>query len=200
MPKITGKIFKIPVYERFITTDNFAYKTIILHIDEVGVLVEVGHDTPSLTTDYLRRHLVGRRRQWAYVEAKDVRDALKKFYTEYEGTRTGGETPESRAQWVDEHEAILEMPSCDMLHRNLEGQFTCGAPINEAPDHFLYEDGSSNNNGDNGMCVIDGYDEPFDMCPINQFYEKLSQRYETVIDYEFGLDKPVHLHIIKGVC
>lgn len=198
MPKITGKIYKIPIWERFLSTSPFVCRIIIMHVDEVGLLVEVGHDTPTLTTDYLRHHLTGRRHVYALIEAKDVEEALNTFYEKYEGARTGGEIPESRAQWVDEHEPILEMPSCDMMHRNSDGQFTCGVVINETPDHFLYEDNSANNSGDNGMCVIDGYDEPFDMCPVHQFYKKLSKTYDTVRDPEFGLKHPIYLHLIKG--
>ena len=58
---------------------------------------------------------------------------------------------------LDTGEKIERMPDCELRHKNRDGQYTCGEVTGEYAD----------NNGEFGMCVLQGYDIPeSDHCPF----------------------------------
>ena len=64
---------------------------------------------------------------------------------------------------------ITEVLHCERRFKNRRGDYTCGRPIHDIPEHSDKDDDMFNINGEFGMCCIEGYDVPegFD-CP----YEK----------------------------
>lgn len=162
-------LFEIPLYQRLIKTCHFPTIERCLHIDEVGVYVRCSSDDPPLTTDYLRHFLTLREKTKAYIWAKDAKEAIQKLYDEWEGARVGGENPEAKALWINREEPISELPHCDKLHMNRREEFVCGRPIHSIEDHPDQHDEHWNNNGEYGMCYLQGYSSPED-CPIAEFY------------------------------
>lgn len=167
-------LYEIPLWERQIKCSRFPAWTACLHVDEVGVYVYGDDDnTPPLTTDFLRRCLTLRNPTRAFIEASTPEEAVQKFYQEYEGAQTGGEKPEAKALWINTEKPILELPNCDKLHKNRREEFICGTPIHNLPRHKLYGDKSVENNGEHGMCILEGYDNPSFHCPIKNYYHQL---------------------------
>jgi len=171
--------YRIPLYERSVQLSNFSRYQTCLHIDAVGVFIY--HDgTEALTTDFIRRHLVGRRITECVIEAKTVGLAIQKFYDGWEGANIGGEPEHAKALWIDRvddqgkptHKVIEELPPCHLRHRNKEGQITCGRPIYSIPDHEERDDDSVHHSGEYGMCGLEGYDYPEEMdCPMNDYLD-----------------------------
>ena len=190
--KVTGNLYRIPVYERFISISSGSIIR-ILHIDEVGVVIQCAKEQ-TLTTDLIRSHLVGRRETVVYVEADTPIDAIKNFYETHEGTRIGGESPESKAHWINTDRPIQQLPPCSNLHRNQRGEFTCGVPIYLDESEFNFADDATNQNGRCGMCVLEGYDEPEGNCPVNSFFEWETEHFETIGDRQTD----ARIHIIKS--
>ena len=108
---------------------------------------------------FIRRHLVCREHGKCFIEASSPKEAIEKFHTEYEGAKIGGKRREARALWINQEEYIFELPHCELLHRNKEGEFICGN---------LSEEGEGDQ-GEWGMCVLEGYGSPKN-CPISEFY------------------------------
>ena len=186
--------YKIPAFERFIETSQLGHQT-CLHIDEVGVFIT--HDTEQqLTTDFIRRHLVGRRRTECVVEAESVGMAIRKFLDEWDGANIGGEHEHAKALWIDRvtddgkpsHKLIEELPPCPLRHRNKNDALTCGTPVHDLQDHPEKDDEHWNMNGEFGMCGIEGYDYPEEECPMTDYVEvddNLPIRTVTVRGMEF---------------
>lgn len=172
-------LFEIPLSRREIKTTRFPTKSVCLHIDEVGVFVLFDSNTPALTTDYLRCCIMLRESTHAYIEAKDVRAAIEEFY-KWDEAQTGGSAREAKALWIDHEKPIFQLPPCERLHKNRRDEYTCGRPIHSIEEHKEKDDDMWNNNGENGMCVLEGYDKPDGDCPIGDFYSNLN--YETVVD------------------
>lgn len=151
-------LYEISIYWRFTHLSSFGDLAInrkIVEVDCVGLFVY--YDTEDqLTNENIRRHLIGRERKTIVVEGGDVKNALEKFYNEVNGAKTGGEPEESKALWVDRNEPIRELPDCKLLHKNKNGEFTCGKPEKDG-------------NGELGMCILENYDPP-ENCPISLFY------------------------------
>lgn len=187
--------YLLPLYERFIDMSHFGRQT-CLHIDEVGVFIRHDNDQ-QLTTDFIRRHLVGRRRTFCLVEAETVGLAIRKFYDEWDGANIGGDNEHAKALWIDRVDdqgrptstIIEELPPCVIRHINKEGTITCGRPIHDIPDHEDKDDEHFNMNGEFGMCGLEGYDYPEeDYCPMNNYsgiHRDLPIRTITVNGMEF---------------
>ena len=159
-------LYEIPLYERFtIVGKPSAFKKIkCLHIDEVGLFVH--HDKKEqLKPDVIRKHLILRKETYCSVEANSPEEAIKIFYAEWDGAKIGGDSPESKALWINKEEKILELPRCDRLRKNKEGQFICGK---------LIENGILSGNGEFGMCVLGGSDHPLKLCPMTPFREQIN--------------------------
>jgi hypothetical protein len=157
-------LYRIPLYERFTQIGDSPLGTQkCLHIDEVGLFVTYPSGREDLLTpENIRRHLIGRRRTWCYVEADSPEKAIETFYKEWDGAKIGGDkTPEHKALWIanTEHdEPIGDYPYCEEMHKNKNGEFICG------------EDNGEDGNGIGGMCVLEGYD-PFDGCVVHAYNE-----------------------------
>lgn len=162
-------LYRIPIYFRRTATtgglQKFAAKRTLKCVDGVGFYVD--HlEEEDLSDEAMRRYLMGRQRHTYLIEAASREELLDRFYTECEGARTGGETPESKAVWIDPDELIVELPACDRLNRSRQGQYACG-PITPESD----EEGEL---GEFGGCILSDFDGPDD-CPIADFYSRLYQ-------------------------
>ncbi len=187
-------LFKIPVWERYIETSHIRSTVVCLHIDAVGVFIYCGADTPSLTTDFIRRHLVGKRSFYAFIEAPSIGNAISQFYKDWEGAQIGGETDEAKALWINTEKSIIQLPACIKRFKNKNDEFTCGMPIHDIKDHPDRDDYHFNNNGEDGMCVLEGFDAPED-CPVERYYDKLREygeefKVSVVVDREKTDPKP----------
>ena len=157
-------LYEIPLWMRFVGMPWLVLSKVkCLSIDEVGMFVYY-EDEKELEIESLRRRLTFRRKTRCLVEAESPEEAVGKFYSEWEGARIGGEDPESKALWINAEEPILEFPDCEHRGKNSHGQFICG----ELEEDFQV--------GKFGMCMLEGYDAPFEDCPIHQFYQTMSKR------------------------
>jgi hypothetical protein len=149
-------LYQIPLFERFLGTSLFG-RAKCLSVDNVGLFVYYEGDKSKLRKRYIRSCLIGRKSTACIVEAPNIVEAIKTFYNEWWGASIGGETEESKALWINRQESILELPFCELLHRNKREEFICGE-----------ENKESEGNGEFGMCVLQGYDAP-DECPLSKF-------------------------------
>lgn len=101
--------------------------------------------------------------------------AIDIFSQEFEGARVG---EKSKAWRIDSSDKILELPHCSRLHKNSRGEYICGEPVE---DNF--------DNGEFGMCVLEGYDYPDEECPLHLFYQKF---------YEMEAAKTLPIEIVGG--
>lgn len=151
-------LYEVPCWKRFIKLDpqSTISKVTCLHVDEVGLFVYYDKKE-QLDHAYIRRHLVGKGKVSCFIEADDVGGAIKKFFSEYQESSVGGKEEEAKALWINREEPILELPPCQLIHKNKEGQFICG------------EEQGKDGNGVFGMCTLEHYDAPDD-CPVVDFY------------------------------
>lgn len=151
-------LFMIPLCERF--TDlkkppSFWGRSKCINVDGFGIMVHY-YDEKDLTLENVRSHLIGQRRRRCYIDAGSLKEAVKKFYDEWEGAKVGGEEDERKALYIDKEREIIEFPHCDKLGKNKRGEFICGEL-------------TENEEGELGMCVVEGYDPPDD-CPILEIF------------------------------
>jgi hypothetical protein len=145
--KVRDPIFRIPLLKRS-TEMNGCYgglgcKVSVMEVDGVGFFISHKPDYKPTKKD-ARRHLMGRKETWVYVEADRVRQAVEKFYEEWEGARIGGgQGPESFALWIDTSKPITQFPFCTNLYRGEKGEYLCGEPYGDFTP---------------AGCILDGYD------------------------------------------
>ncbi len=152
-------LYEIPCLMRFTKLDpqTLHSKITCLHIDEVGLFVYYDKEE-QLDPNYIKRHLIGRKRTICVVEADNIEKAIEKFFNEYQGSMIGGEE-EAKALWIDREEPILELPHCELMCKNKKGEFICGEENEEG-------------NGIFGMCVLERYDAP-DECVVAEFHSNI---------------------------
>jgi hypothetical protein len=101
-----------------------------------------------------------------FIEAKDFRNAIVKFFTENQATEIGGDKIYSRALYIDPSKIIVEFPFCPLMHKNLYGEFICGAPYIRGGEQ-----------GEIGMCIVENYMPPKD-CTFISFQNRLLADYK----------------------
>ena len=162
-------LFVIPIRRRFVNVARnatcFYRKVEIMHVDEVGIYL-CFNEEKEREVSFIRRHLVGVEGGRCIIEADSPHRAIKKFYIKYDGARTGGQQRKAKALWINEEEYIYELPHCELLHRNKMDEFICGK---------LSKEGDGNQ-GEWGMCVLEGYSSPPEDCPISEFYHNWRQK------------------------
>lgn len=148
-------IYRIPVLERFtiVGRERMFQRSKYLVVDGIGVCVDYGADE-DLDPRNIRRHLIGLRSSHALIEAESPERAIERFFSEFHGAHAGEKGPDSKALRIDREQPILEYPPCSLLHRSRDRRFICGPEVGE------------NGNGEFGMCVLEGYDEPGFYCPM----------------------------------
>lgn len=155
-------LYGIPLFRRVVNVTKSASclpkKTEIMHVDAVGIFLHYDEEGQK-EINFIRSHLVCREHGKCFIEAGSVQRAIKRFSIKYEGARAGGRRMEARALWINQEEYIFELPHCDILHKNKEGEFICGK---------LSKEGDGNQ-GEWGMCVLEGYSSP-ENCVISEFY------------------------------
>jgi len=161
-------LYKIPLWERYTYVDSdarflFLCKAKCLHIDQVGLFVYYT-DEKHLDPDFIRKHLIFRKRTHCIIEADNPEKAITTFFNEWEGAMIGGDCDECKALWINKEEEIIELPHCDLMRRNSQDEFICGEPMESG-------------NGEFGMCVLEGYDG-FEECPVAHFYHVLYEKEE----------------------
>lgn len=156
------KLYRIPIHKRVASVaknESFPKKEEILHVDAVGIFL-IYNEENQKDVSFIRKYLIGRVSGYCILEANNPKEAIKKFHTEYDAVRIGGKRRKEKAMWINEKEYIFELPHCELLHRNKEGEFICGNLSEE----------SDSDQGEWGMCVLEGYSSPPN-CPISEFYK-----------------------------
>lgn len=161
-----GPLFRIPLWERFTECGNpgsimfgqfFTWRAGRLadgSLRRTGLVVRYSTQKPP-TRRELRRYLTGKRETHCIVEADTPEDAVKQFLDEWEGAKIGDPQDRTlRALWINRKKPILELPPCELLNRNQQGEFICGEEL---------EDGQ----GEGGGTVLDQYDD--EECPMYKF-------------------------------
>ncbi|MEK7182272.1 MAG: hypothetical protein AAB679_00740 [Patescibacteria group bacterium] len=170
-------LYEITIYWRFTHLSRFhelAKKRKVVEIDGVGVFVYYD-EQDELTNENIRKHLIGREQKTIVIEGRNPKDAVEKFYNEFEGAKIGSKNEESKALWIKKDEPILELPNCKLLYKNKNGKCTCGKP-------------ETDGNGEYGMCILENYDPP-ENCPISLFYKTLSSNKFSEKKEKFAKEK-----------
>lgn len=153
-------IYQIPVYERYTQFGSFFLKRKCLKVDAIGLFVYYSRAEEIADPTIIRGRLIFRRKSQCLIEARNLQDAIERFYDEIEGTSMDVFVPQENALWLDTDGIIQELPNCKRLHKSERDQYICGR---------LLEDGDGN--GEYSMCVLEGYDYPDD-CPMQEFREQ----------------------------
>ena len=152
-------LYEIPVLQRFTKIGKLNSRYACLHIDEVGLFVY--HDNGQrIKHNFVRRHIILQRKTQCIIEGDSPEKAIQRFFSDWEGSKIGGESEESKALWINRAEPILELPNCSKLHRNQNEKFICG------------EEEGKTGQGVFGMCVLENYDYPTN-CPLYSFHDQL---------------------------
>lgn len=154
------KFYRFPVYRRFVSIGvpvglQGMFK--LMDVDGFGIYVYYDYKTkPEHITPQLIRHcLIGERLDYCLLEAESIEEALDKFYAEIAGAQVGGEEPKHKAVYIDDSREIIELPGCELIHRNTKNDYICGKPDPE----------SEGLNGEFGMCIFEGFDVPWGCQP-----------------------------------
>lgn len=153
-------LFEIPVWERIISVSRnyrFSRKIETMQIDSTGFFFHYDEDWQKDDHDFIRKHLRQMVDGDVYVEAANVREALKKFYDEYEGAKVGGPGKSEKAIWINDKKFIHELPDCPKMRKNERGHFVCIHEYDEGCDEDW-----------NRMCVLENYEAP-ENCVIATF-------------------------------
>lgn len=177
-------LFEIPYYQRIVnvTKSDFFFKNVeIMHVDEVGIFLLYDIEKQK-NVNFIRRHLVERRRGKCYIKAGSIHRALKRFYIKHEGARVGGPRREAKALWINNDEFIYELPHCYLMRKNRKREFICGKPLKE-------DDGLQ---GEYGMCVLEENEAPpncvissFRDCAYNYGEKELARAARNVDGFKF---------------
>lgn len=160
-----NKVFRIPVKERFTSVGKTATtfgRCKYTAVDGRGLLVYFDNES-DVNPEFIRKHLIGRRDNFVNIVAKSPGEAIGVFLYSFEGAQIGGDSEDEKAMWINREKAILELPYCSLMHKNSDEKLTCGVP-----------DIKKDNNGEFGMCVLEGYDAP-DNCPLSEFFREVSK-------------------------
>lgn len=155
-------LFEIPCCERVISVGNiyrFGKKTEVMHVDGVGFFLHYDEEEQK-NHDFIRKHLQQRVYGEAYVEAKNIHEALKKFYEDYEGAKVGGPEKREKARWINEKKFIHELPYCCLIRKNKKGQFICRDTV------------SDDDLGEYRRCVLEGFEAP-EKCIMSLFRRRI---------------------------
>lgn len=159
-------IYRIPICKREVDSDLLIEGSVdacCMNINELGIFirfskVEGGKEFSSVDLD---KAVV--KKESSMFNADECEAAINIFY-ELEGAKIGGETPYSKALWIDEERPIVEFPYCAMMHRNDEERFICGEPL-------------ENGSGEFGGCVVEMQKAP-QHCMFTSFWKQLSANYD----------------------
>jgi hypothetical protein len=104
-------IYLFKMYRRF-TEVNHGFINKLIEVDGIGILVRYS-EKKDLKPEIIRRHLLGRCEQAAWIQAPDPRSFREYFRWSYEGARVGKKHP---AEWIRDDHPILEVPDCGSLY------------------------------------------------------------------------------------
>jgi hypothetical protein len=167
---VMKNLYRIPLIERFIDASkppSSGNKLVCMNIRGIGVFIYYREDA-DLNIVGLSKTLVGIKDTECLIEADTPQEAIEKFYNEWEGAKTGGDSPESKALWISEKRKTLQYPPCELMHRNKRNELTCGKPVD------AYDDA-----GEYGMCTLEGYDSPDD-CPVSDFFQLVCNKGDDI--------------------
>ena len=113
-------------------------------------------------------------------------------------------SPEERKKFqpfaINEERDVEIMPTCDRMHKNSQGDYTCGKPTYDPEGHYNQEEGWETMNGEFGMCAINYNFDPTSpeeyLCPFQ--VEDREQTQSEIIDFaaaklkaDLGINSPV---------
>lgn len=172
MPKVEKTVYRLPLIERFTQVGRgflSSGRCKLMEVDGIGLYVYHSEkDDSSITPELVRRHLIGGISTFCLVEADSEGEAKQIFLKEWDGAKCGSRSPALR---IDDKAEIVKYPHCELMYKNNRGEYTCGRPISEIEDHEMKDDVNMNNNGEFGICAIEGYDCP-NGCPLRNGMEK----------------------------
>ncbi len=148
--------------------------------NKVGVAVyyDKGKEVPD---DVIKKNHYGvNENKWVIMQAKNVSDAVRDFYSSYEGAMFGGKSTTQRALRIDKGRSIVQLPHCRLLNvGKYEGHFLCGPPNDVGYDSGLF-----------GMCVLGGVaNRPDGECAMKNFCQ--------ISSYDFSKRLPRHYKVKK---
>lgn len=114
-------LFRIKICVRSSHVGRFHYGLAekLMSLDGVGFFWKYNpkNEKAECEPSFIRRHLMGRESQSIIIEAPTVEEAIRSFYTDWEGAKVGGEdgTEEKHAMWIDRDETIVQLPQCPNL-------------------------------------------------------------------------------------
>jgi len=147
------KNYLIPCQKRSTKISAISCYTTLRIVDGVGLYVEHEkgvHPTP----EQIRRNLISVQEIRMLIQANSIQEALEEFYKE-EAVRTGGK---HKALTISDSKSnpVIEYTGCKHMG-NKNGGINCTYYDDEytEKDSFMF-------------CVIDGLDDPPNMCPIHR--------------------------------
>ena len=143
------KNYIIPFEKRFTEIGRYRNKTKIMVVDNIGIYVSYEKEA-DLTTENIRRHLIGVTDCKILVYANDIEDALKQFF-EMDGAKAGFKH-KAMTLLATERNHIIEYSNCPHL-LELESGIFCQRYVETGEIDKL-------------LCILDGCDYPPEDCII----------------------------------
>lgn len=146
-------IYEIPLAVRYIdVSEGSVYQTTkSVVLNGKGVAISFNAKKP-VDLKELKNIEPSIRKTFVLIPANGYADAIVKLFINCKSMVVGGSSVFSKAMWVDTKKAIIEFPSCFMMHMNEDGVPVCGK---------LGHCGG----GEFGPCYVDDY-IPQDFCPF----------------------------------
>ncbi len=119
----------------------------------------------------------GAREHVFLVEARDTQEAIGKlesnwaFWENYNAL-SNEKRKNLKPFRINEDRAVERILECELRHKNIREEYTCGMPIHSIGGHPDKNNESMNNNGEFGFCCIEGYDIP-DNCPYSKLVKSV---------------------------
>lgn len=149
-------LYNIPLLMRFTRVGGGVNEKCI-EVDGIGIFVSY-NEKKELAPENIRRHLIGSKTTYCFVEAKTIKEAKKIFYREWEGASVG---TRAKALWINSKKRIVKEKACKYRHKDKYYQYACG------------EIDENTGNGEFGGCCIEGFDtDDLTFCPYNKNREE----------------------------
>jgi hypothetical protein len=157
-----------PTFEKYIVKNDIG---ILVLYDEEG----------DFNENAIRINNYGVHDTWTIIEAESVTEAIKIFYSSYEGASIGGNKLKSKALQIDRGRRIVKIPYCNLMKKDGDSRFFCG------PDGLF------------GMCVLGGVsDLPDGECAMRKFCHISAFNFSKKLPKGYTLRKIIVDNIVYG--
>ncbi|GEM_PF-5449698 len=174
-------MYIIPIFRRATKIDissNKPRKELYMCVDGIGIYVTTPVDIEP-TEEMVRRHLKWFQKLYKLVTANGPLEAVEKLFFELKKINVGGSGKNDQALFLNDKEAIMEIPTCSMLEE-FENRYCCKINVRRDDDSKI------------GLCIIDEEgnfpDNP--SCPIWLMRRVLDQKEFNSLMTGISLDVP----------